>query len=100
MRLKDGPARPSSRAAQAPEEEDEAHKLEAASAANPSKEAFLIRKASDYVPPGQTSSEGIFHNLSGGSGETYGGWIAPGKLAEGIGLDAKKYIEALLSLNR
>lgn len=98
MRLRDSPARPSSRDAQGPAEQ--AHKSAPEFLENLSKEAFLIRKASDYVAPGQSSSKGIFHSMSGGSANTHGGWITPGKLAEGIGLDAKKYIEALLSLNR
>ena len=62
------------------------------------REAFLIRKASDYVPPtARKSSSGFGREVSGsGAG---GGWGA-GKLAEGIGIDARQYIEGLLSLNR
>ncbi|TPX19964.1 hypothetical protein DIZ76_017759 [Coccidioides immitis] len=66
---------------------------------NVQRQAFLIRKASDHVAPGQNSGRGIFRNFSGVS-DAQGSWIASGKLAEGIGLDAKRYIEALLSLNR
>ena len=63
-----------------------------------SREAFLIRKASDYIPaevrkPGSRSA-------SEGSGlGAFGAW-GPGKLAEGIGIDARQYIDGLLSLNR
>lgn len=62
------------------------------------REAFLIRKASDYVPPAARKSSGRFGREVSGSGAA-GGW-APGKLAEGIGIDARQYIEGLLSLNR
>lgn len=62
------------------------------------REAFLIRKASDYVAPAARKSSGRFgRDVSGASGS--GGW-GPGKLAEGIGIDARQYIEGLLSLNR
>ena len=56
------------------------------------REAFLVRKASDYV------SRAAQRNVSGTSTASTG-W-APGKLAEGIGIDARKYIEGLWSLNR
>lgn len=62
------------------------------------REAFLIRKASDYVPPAARKSSGRFGREVMGSGIA-GGW-GPGKLAEGIGIDARQYIEGLLSLNR
>lgn len=62
------------------------------------REAFLIRKASDYVPPAARKSSSRFGREVGGSGAA-GGW-GPGKLAEGIGIDARQYIEGLLSLNR
>ncbi|KAL8760825.1 MAG: hypothetical protein Q9184_003007 [Pyrenodesmia sp. 2 TL-2023] len=58
------------------------------------REAFLIRKASDYVPTAKV--------LGGSWGKGAGassGW-GPGKLAEGIGIDARQYIEGLVSLNR
>ena len=63
------------------------------------REAFLIRKASDYVPPAARKSSGRFGREVSGSGAAGGGW-GPGKLAEGIGIDARQYIEGLLSLNR
>lgn len=62
------------------------------------REAFLIRKASDYVPAAVKKSTGMFgRDVSGSSAS--GGW-GPGKLAEGIGIDARQYIDSLLSLNR
>ena len=63
------------------------------------REAFLIRKASDYVPPAARKSSGRFGREVSGSGAAGGGW-GPGRLAEGIGIDARQYIEGLLSLNR
>ena len=62
------------------------------------REAFLIRKASDYVPAAARKSSSRFGREVSGSGAA-GGW-GPGKLAEGIGIDARQYIEGLLSLNR
>ncbi|KAI9877869.1 MAG: hypothetical protein M1830_002610 [Pleopsidium flavum] len=65
---------------------------------NEYREAFLVRKASDYVAPGARKSSGRFgRDVSGSDGGS--GW-GPGKLAEGIGIDTRKYIEGLLSLNR
>ena len=62
------------------------------------REAFLIRKASDYVAPTPRKASGkSSRDLSGSAGS--GSW-APGKLAEGIGIDARQYIDSLLSLNR
>lgn len=61
------------------------------------KEAFLVRKASDYPAP----SGGRKTSLGFGLKKDSGGWGAgAGKLAEGIGIDTRKYIEGLLSLNR
>ena len=66
--------------------------------ANTFREAFLIRKASDYVAPAARKSSGrLGRDVSGSSAS--GGW-GPGKLAEGIGIDARQYIEGILSLNR
>lgn len=62
------------------------------------REAFLIRKASDYVAPTAKKSGGRFGRDISGPSAT-GGW-GPGKLAEGIGIDARQYIEGILSLNR
>lgn len=57
-----------------------------------SKEIFLIRKASDHAGHGRSVSL---------TGATAGGWTGgASRLAQGIGVDTKKYIEGLLSLNR
>lgn len=65
---------------------------------NEYREAFLVRKASDYVAPGSQRGIGRFgRDVSASSSGS--GW-GPGKLAEGIGIDTRKYIEGLLSLNR
>ncbi|KAF3357924.1 hypothetical protein VdG1_05589 [Verticillium dahliae VDG1] len=56
------------------------------------KEIFLIRRASDHA-----SSRGF----SGTFAETGSSWgEGAGRLASGIGVDTRKYIEGLLSLNR
>ena len=65
---------------------------------NAYREAFLIRKASDHIPPAARKSSSRSGREVSGSGAA-GGW-GPGKLAEGIGIDARQYIEGLLSLNR
>lgn len=62
------------------------------------REAFLVRKASD-------STVAASKKLSGrlgldGRGSNGAGGLGPAKLAEGIGIDTRKYIEGLLSLNR
>lgn len=62
------------------------------------REAFLIRKASDYIAPTAKKSGGRFGRDGSGPNAT-GSW-GPGKLAEGIGIDARQYIEGILSLNR
>ncbi|KAL4930646.1 uncharacterized protein BDV17DRAFT_35632 [Aspergillus undulatus] len=82
---------------------------------NTQQEAFIIRQASDHAA---TSSHHARNSssLGGGSGARFfrdlGGAsspglpqasrmdLAPGKLIEGLGLDARRYIENLLSLNR
>ncbi|MCJ1243429.1 hypothetical protein MMC30_000626 [Trapelia coarctata] len=63
---------------------------------NSFREAFLIRKASDYKAPAARKASSRFGL---GSSEGSSGW-GPAKLAEGIGIDTKRYIEGLLSLNR
>ncbi|KAI9711095.1 MAG: hypothetical protein M1812_007289 [Candelaria pacifica] len=64
------------------------------------REAFLVRKASDYIlPASQRKTGGKYARDTSGVSGTGGGWV-PGKLAEGIGVDTRKYIEGLLSLNR
>lgn len=58
---------------------------------NVSKEIFLIRKASDHA--GHSRSVSL-------AGATSGGWAdGASRLAQGIGVDTRKYIEGLLSLN-
>ncbi|KAJ5625943.1 hypothetical protein N7510_002252 [Penicillium lagena] len=73
-------------------------------------EAFIIRKASDYVSPSSqtrvSSGARFFRDLGGASasssltGSTRAADTAPATLAEGLGMDARRYIEGLLSLNR
>jgi hypothetical protein len=88
-----------------------------------SKEAFLIRRASDALSSStggsgiggsrhmREGSSGIrfLRDLSGASsspttaaagGAANDNTSAPGRLTEGLGFDAHKYIESLLSLNR
>ncbi|KAL2808731.1 hypothetical protein BJX63DRAFT_21654 [Aspergillus granulosus] len=75
-------------------------------------EAFIIRQASDHTasPSGHARNT---NSIGGGSGARFfrdlGGAssaqssrmdMGPGKLVEGLGLDARRYIEGLLSLNR
>ncbi|WEW55439.1 hypothetical protein PRK78_000870 [Emydomyces testavorans] len=98
MRLRDSATRPHSRHVQ--DSSDDARKSAPSSPKIALREAFLVRRSSDYVAAGQGSRKGFFQSISGSSGDTQGGWTAPGKLAEGIGFDAKRYIEALLSLNQ
>ena len=61
------------------------------------REAFLVRKASDYITHTPRKSSGRY--VSSSSNDSLG-WGSPSKLAEGIGIDARQYIEGLLSLNR
>ena len=68
-------------------------------------EAFLVRKASDYVSPGhgRVSSGARFFRDLGGASSKFGSGRAdttPSKLVEGIGMDARRYIEGLLRFNR
>ncbi|PLB46940.1 hypothetical protein P170DRAFT_438639 [Aspergillus steynii IBT 23096] len=70
-------------------------------------EAFLIRKASDHVPAASHGRSGsgsrFFRDLGGATSPGLASSRAdtgPGKLVEGLGLDARRYIENLLSLNR
>jgi hypothetical protein len=59
------------------------------------REAFLIRKASDYMAP-----SGKKISLGSGRDSTNSSTWSAGKLAEGIGIDPRRYIENLLSLSR
>lgn len=61
-------------------------------------EAFLVRKASDYVIPATRAPRGLF-GLDLGGNQASRRW-GPTQLAEGIGVDARQYIDGLLSLNR
>ena len=74
-----------------------------------SREAILVRRARDASSSGAkkgASSGGSIWSLGiGGSGgdasgkDASSGW-GPARLAEGVGVDARKYVEGLLSLNR
>lgn len=59
-----------------------------------SKEIFLIRKASDHA--GGHVKSGSFSSVASGAGWADGA----SRLAQGIGVDTRRYIEGLLSLNR
>ncbi|KAI9753727.1 MAG: hypothetical protein M4579_005018 [Chaenotheca gracillima] len=70
------------------------------------RQAFLVRKASDYEASSSSGRgglgswrEGTSRGNGNGNGNTGGSW-GPGKLADGIGVDTRKYIEGLLSLSR
>ncbi|GKZ63288.1 hypothetical protein AnigIFM49718_011359 [Aspergillus niger] len=74
---------------------------------NAHQEAFIVRRSSDSVsPPGHarnSSSTRFFRDLGGASSpglQASRTDTGPGKLVEGLGLDARRYIENLLSLNR
>lgn len=70
-------------------------------------EAFIIRKASDYVAQGGhasiSSGARFFRDLGGASSTNTMSSRAentPSKLVEGLGIDARRYVEGLLRLNR
>ncbi|KAJ5947081.1 hypothetical protein N7466_000096 [Penicillium verhagenii] len=69
-------------------------------------EAFLVRKASDYVSPANqdrmSSGARFFRDLGGSSSYAPRGadTTTPSKLVEGLGLDARRYVEGLLRFNR
>lgn len=86
------PSRGTSRRTSTSETRDSIHE-----AAQPKgKEIFLIRRASDNVG-GRKLSSRLVSGSAGGSDE---GWVSgPGKLAQGIGIDTKRYIESLLNLH-
>ena len=67
-------------------------------------EAFLVRKASDHTPPSHvrnSSGTRFFRDIAGGLGISQAGaGTPPGRLTEGVGLDARRYVEGLLSLSR
>lgn len=73
----------------------------------PLQEAFIVRRSSDSVSPSgharNSSSTRFFRDLGGASSpglQASRTDTGPGKLVEGLGLDARRYIENLLSLNR
>jgi hypothetical protein len=73
------------------------------------REAFLVRRARDTQPTSAKSSRsfasGMWSGLGMGGGQSQrmggaaAGW-APKGMGEGIGIDARRYVEELLSLNR
>ncbi|KAH6649710.1 hypothetical protein F5144DRAFT_635836 [Chaetomium tenue] len=68
----------------------------AAAAAAVGKEIFLVRRASDHGGVGGV--RGVSASYVGGAS---GGWTdGASRLAQGIGVDTRRYIEGLLSLNR
>ncbi|KAL1865654.1 hypothetical protein VTK73DRAFT_5100 [Phialemonium thermophilum] len=70
------------------------------------KEIFLVRKARDQGLTSSAAASGSGRSASGsyfaGGRAGTGWWAADGasRLAQGIGVDTRKYIEGLLSLNR
>ncbi|KAF4243324.1 hypothetical protein CNMCM8980_009700 [Aspergillus fumigatiaffinis] len=73
----------------------------------PAREAFLVRKASDHISASGHARGGsgtrFFRDLGGASSpglQASRSETGPGKLVEGLGLDARRYIENLLRLNR
>ena len=70
------------------------------------KEAVLVRKARDAAamarPSGKRATSGFFGfgSLGAASGKDVSSGWGPARLAEGVGVDAKRYVEGLLSLNR
>lgn len=75
------------------------------------REAFLVRRARDTAASstkgsGSRFASGMWSTMGmgrGGQNQRMGGAAAgwgPKGLAEGIGIDARRYVEELLSLNR
>jgi hypothetical protein len=72
------------------------------------REAFLVRRAGDAVSSsipsaGSRLGSGMWRLGGASTGEKMGGAAAgwgPKGLAEGIGIDPRRYVEGLLSLNR
>ncbi|KAJ5172228.1 hypothetical protein N7492_004821 [Penicillium capsulatum] len=79
-----------------------------ASISLPPQEAFLVRKASDHASLANqdkiSSSARFFRDLGGASSSRLGSShladTTPSKLVEGLGMDARRYVEGLLRLNR
>ncbi|KAE8388549.1 hypothetical protein BDV23DRAFT_173833 [Aspergillus alliaceus] len=71
---------------------------------DPRQEAFVIRRASDHVSASSharinSSGSRFFRDLGGATSPGLSD-MGPGKLVEGLGLDARRYIENILSLNK
>jgi len=68
------------------------------------REAILVRRARDALPPPRgkiRATSGIWGFGAGsGTGKDAGSGWGPARLAEGVGIDARRYVEGLLSLNR
>lgn len=65
-----------------------------------SKEIFLVRKASDHAGGGGGGGHGRSVSLGSAVGGGAGWADGASRLAQGIGVDTRRYIEGLLSLNR
>ncbi|KAL8660205.1 MAG: hypothetical protein Q9226_000006 [Calogaya cf. arnoldii] len=61
-------------------------------------EGFLLRKASDYGTAASKAGGAVWGRSANSSNAGNGG--GPSRLAEGIGIDARQYIEGLVGLNR
>jgi len=64
------------------------------------REAFLVRQASDHVTTSASKSITISRFGREVSGSSVSSGWGPGNLAGGIGIDARQYIDTLLSLRR
>jgi hypothetical protein len=65
------------------------------------KEIFLVRRASDHAGGVRGVSTSYYIGGGGGAAGGAGGWAdGASRLAQGIGVDTRRYIEGLLSLNR
>ncbi|KAI9678119.1 MAG: hypothetical protein M1817_006063 [Caeruleum heppii] len=71
-------------------------RLPAAEGSRHHQEAFLIRKSTDEDIRKASGASGLESAVPGPGSEKW----ALGKLTEGIGIDSKKYVQGLLSLNR
>ncbi|KAE9984481.1 hypothetical protein EG327_005010 [Venturia inaequalis] len=60
-----------------------------------SREAILVRRARDAVPAAQKKSGGIWGFSGVGNGKDAGAGWGPARLAEGVGIDARKDTSAL-----
>lgn len=107
---------PSQPSAADPSQPSDSHQAERSSSVafntDELREAFLIRRARDADPAPKSSGRSIASGMWTGIGMGMGsstqaqrmggkaaGW-GPKGLAEGIGIDARRYVDELLSLNR